>query len=144
MRQQTITVAGNLTADPELHFTPSGKAVANFSVVVNNRRVDKRTNEWTDGTPTFWRCQLWGQPAENLTESLTRGMRVLLTGRVETREWNDRQTDEKRTALELIVEKIGASLQFATVSVSKVDRNDSAQRSAPPAGAQVTDDEPPL
>lgn len=141
MRNATeITIIGNLTTDPELRFTPSGAAVANFSVVVNTRRFDKRTNEWTDAEPTFWRCTLWRQPAENLAESLTRGMRVILTGRIESRTWEDRQTGEKRTALEIQVDEIGASLAFATIKVSKVDRSG---RSCAPAGAGVADDDEP-
>src|SRR5690349_18519252 len=142
MRNATeITIIGNLTADPELRFTPSGAAVANFSVVVNTRRFDKRTSEWTDAEPTFWRCNLWRQPAENLAESLTRGMRVVVVGQIETRTWEDRTTGEKRTANEIRVDDIGASLAFATVKVSKVDRS---SRTSAPAGAGVADDEPPF
>lgn len=142
MRNATeITIIGNLTADPELRFTPSGAAVANFSVAVNTRRFDKRTSEWTDAEPTFWRCTIWRQPAENLAESLTRGMRVVLIGRIETRTWEDRSTGEKRTANEIQVEEIGASVAFATVKVTKVDRSG---RTSAPLGAGGAEDEPPF
>lgn len=145
MRQQTITVGGNLTADPELRFTPSGKAVANFNVVVNSRKLDRQTNEWSDGTPTFWRCQLWGTPAENLAESLTRGMRVLVTGRIETREWEDRTTGEKRTGMELIVDELGASLQFATAKITKATRTSGSRPQTSATGdGPSDDDEPPF
>jgi single-strand DNA-binding protein len=137
MRNATeIAFTGNLTADPELRFTPSGAAVANFSVVVNSRRFDKRTGEWTDTEPTFWRCTIWRQAAENVAESLTRGMRVMVLGRLESRSWEDRETGTKRTSLEVQVDEIGVSLAFATAKVTKATRTSSAA----PAG----DDEPPF
>jgi single-strand DNA-binding protein len=137
MRNATeIAFTGNLTADPELRFTPSGAAVANFSVVVNSRRFDKRTDSWSDGEPTFWRCTIWRQAAENVAESLTRGMRVMVLGRLESRSWEDRETGTKRTSLEVQVDEIGVSLAFATAKVTKATRTSSAA----PAG----DDEPPF
>jgi single-strand DNA-binding protein len=137
MRNATeIAFTGNLTADPELRFTPSGAAVANFSVVVNSRRFDKRTNEWTDTEPTFWRCTIWRQAAENVAESLKRGMRVTVLGRLESRSWEDRDTGTKRTSLEVQVDELGVSLAFATAKVTKATRTS--------ASAPAGDDEPPF
>lgn len=142
MRNATeITIVGNLTSDPELRFTPSGQAVANVSVVVNTRKYNKQTQEWTDGEPTFWRCNIWRQYAENVAESLRRGMRVILSGRIETRSWEDRQTGEKRTANEIVVDEIGASLAYAMVTVNKVERKSAGNSTQ---SGPADDDEPPF
>jgi single-strand DNA-binding protein len=116
-----ITVVGNLTADPELRFTPSGAAVANFTVASTPRMFDRQTNEWKDGEALFMRCNVWRQAAENVAESLTRGARVVVTGRLKQRSFETRE-GEKRTVIELEVDEIGPSLRYATAKVNKVSR----------------------
>ena len=116
-----ITVVGNLTADPELRFTPSGAAVANFTVASTPRMFDRQTNEWKDGEALFLRCNVWRQAAENVAESLTRGARVVVTGRLKQRSFETRE-GEKRTVIELEVDEIGPSLRYATAKVNKVSR----------------------
>src|SRR3954468_11852833 len=102
----TITVVGNLTDDPELRFTPSGAAVANFTIASTPRSFDKQTNEWKDGDPLFLRCSVWREAAENVAESLTRGMRVIAQGRLTMRPYETKE-GEKRTSTELQVDEIG-------------------------------------
>lgn len=116
-----ITVVGNLTSDPELRFTPSGAAVANFTVASTPRTLDRQSGEWKDGEPLFLRCSLWRQAAENAAESLTRGARVLVTGRLVQRSFETKE-GEKRTVVELQVDEIGPSLRYATATVNKVNR----------------------
>ena len=116
-----ITVVGNLTDDPELRFTPSGAAVAKFTVASTPRTFDKNTNEWQDGEAMFLRCSIWRQAAENVAESLQRGMRVVVQGRLKARTYETRE-GEKRTVFELEVEEIGPSLKFATAKVNRVSR----------------------
>ena len=139
MTEATCTLTGNLTADPELRFTPSGAAVANFTVAASSRTLDKTTNQWRDGQALFMRCTLWRQPAENLAESLRRGDRVILTGRLRQQSFETREGD-KRTTIELDVEEIGASLKFTTLTLTKTDRG-TAQA---PASEQTANDEPPF
>jgi single-strand DNA-binding protein len=116
-----ITVVGNLTADPELRFTPSGAAVANFTVASTPRTFDRQSNEWKDGEALFLRCNVWRQAAENVAESLTRGARVVVTGRLKQRSFETKE-GEKRTVIELEVDEIGPSLRYATAKVNKVSR----------------------
>ena len=111
-----ITVVGNLTADPELRFTASGAAVANFTVASTPRTFDKNTNEWKDGEALFLRCSIWRQPAENVAETLTRGARVIVSGRLQQRSYETKE-GEKRTVIELAVDEIGPSLRYATAKV---------------------------
>jgi single-strand DNA-binding protein len=118
----TITVVGNLTADPELRFTPSGAAVANFTVASTPRIMDRQTNEWKDGDPLFMRCSIWREAAENVAESLTRGSRVIVTGRLKQRSYETRE-GEKRTVVEVEVDEIGPSLRYATAKVNKASRS---------------------
>ena len=118
----TITVVGNLTADPELRFTPSGAAVANFTVASTPRTFDRQTNEWKDGEALFLRCNIWREAAENVAESLTRGARVVVTGRLKQRSFETRE-GEKRTVVELEVDEIGPSLRYATAKVNKASRS---------------------
>jgi single-strand DNA-binding protein len=120
--ETTITIVGNLTDDPELRFTPSGAAVANFTVASTPRNFDKQTNEWTDGEAMFLRCSIWRQAAENVAESLQRGMRVVVQGRLKARTYETRE-GEKRTVFEIEVEEIGPSLKFATAKVNRVSRS---------------------
>ena len=116
-----ITVIGNLTADPELRFTPSGAAVANFTVASTPRVFDRNANEWKDGEALFLRCNIWREAAENVAESLTRGARVIVSGRLKQRSFETRE-GEKRTVVELEVDEIGPSLRYATAKVNKTSR----------------------
>jgi single-strand DNA-binding protein len=149
-----VTVAGTLTADPELRFTPNGNAVANFTVAANDRRFDKNTNEWIDAGATFLRCSIWRQAAENVAESLNRGHRVIVTGRLKQRDYEDRE-GQKRTVFELDVTEIGPSLKWATATVNKATRAstntsggggsaDDPWGSAPDQAATPADNEPPF
>jgi single-strand DNA-binding protein len=118
----TITVVGNLTADPELRFTPSGAAVANFTVASTPRIFDRQSSEWKDGDALFLRCNIWREAAENVAESLTRGARVIVTGRLKQRSFETRE-GEKRTVFEVEVDEIGPSLRYATAKVNKASRS---------------------
>jgi single-strand DNA-binding protein len=113
-----LTVIGNLTADPELRFTASGAAVANFTVASTPRTFDRASGEWKDGEALFLRCTIWRQPAENVAESLTRGSRVIVSGRLKQRSF-DTKEGEKRTVIELEVDEIGPSLRYATAKVNR-------------------------
>ena len=119
-----ITVVGNLTADPELRFTPSGAAVASFTVASTPRTFDRQTNEWKDGEALFLRCSIWRQAAENVAESLQRGMRVVVTGRLQQRSFETRE-GEKRTVIEMQVDEVGPSLRYATAKVNRTQRGSS-------------------
>ncbi|MFT7835256.1 single-stranded DNA-binding protein [Saccharothrix sp. BKS2] len=164
--ETTITVVGNLTADPELRFTQSGAAVASFTVASTPRTFDRQSGEWKDGEALFLRCNVWRQVAENVAESLTRGSRVLVTGRLRQRSFETKE-GEKRTVIELEVDEIGPSLRYATAKVNKVSRGDGGGGfgggggqsrggggggapaddpwgSAPPAGSGGFADEPPF
>ncbi|MCX6471268.1 single-stranded DNA-binding protein [Williamsia herbipolensis] len=116
-----LTVIGNLTADPELRFTPSGAAVANFTVASTPRMFDRQTNEWKDGEALFMRCSIWREAAENVAESLTKGARVIVSGRLKQRSYETRE-GEKRTVVELEVEEVGPSLKYATAKVNRASR----------------------
>jgi len=115
-----ITLIGNLTADPELRFTPSGAAVANFTVASTPRTFDKNTNEWKDGETLFMRCAVWRDAAENVAESLQRGSRVLVSGRLKQRSYE--KDDAKHTVVEMDVDEVGPSLKYATAKVNKTQR----------------------
>ena len=127
--ETVITVTGNLTADPELRFTPSGAAVASFSVASTPRTLDRTTNEWTDEETLFLRCSVWRQAAENVAESLQRGMRVVVQGRLKQRSF-ETSDGEKRTVVELEVNDVGPSLRMATAKVSRTQRGPSADTAA--------------
>jgi single-strand DNA-binding protein len=120
--ETTITVVGNLTDDPELRFTPSGAAVAKFRVASTPRTLDRASGEWKDGEPLFLQCNVWRQVAENVAESLHRGARVIVTGRLRQRSYETRE-GEKRTVFELEVDEIGPSLRYATAKVQKMQRS---------------------
>lgn len=120
--ETTLTITGSLTADPELMFTPSGAAVANFTVASNPRFYDRAAGEWKDGQALFMRCTLWREQAEHLVASLSRGARVIVTGRLEQRHFQTRE-GEKRSTIELRVDEIGASLRWATAQVTKAHRD---------------------
>jgi single-strand DNA-binding protein len=120
--ETTITVIGNLTDDPELRFTPSGAAVAKFRIASTPRTLDRTSGEWKDGEPLFLACSVWRQVAENVAESLQRGARVIVSGRLRQRSYETRE-GEKRTVIELEVDEIGPSLRYATAKVQKMSRS---------------------
>lgn len=124
MPETTLTIVGNLVADPELRFTPSGAAVANFTVASTPRQFDKTKQEWVDGEALFLRCQIWREAAENVAETLTRGQRVIATGKLKQRSYETRE-GEKRTSMELEIEEIGPSLRYATAKVNKTQKSGS-------------------
>lgn len=119
------TIVGNLTADPELRFTQSGAAVVSFTVASTPRIFDRQSGEWKDGDALFMRCNAWRQVAENVSESLFKGNRVLVTGRLKQRSFENKE-GERRTVVELEVEEVGPSLRYATAKVSKVSRSGDA------------------
>jgi len=122
--ETTITVIGNLTNDPELRFTPSGSAVANFTVASTPRTFDRQSNEWKDGETLFLRASVWREAAENVAESLTKGMRVIVSGRLKSRSYETKE-GEKRTVIELEVDEIGPSLRYASAKVNRTQRSGS-------------------
>lgn len=147
--ETVLTIVGSLTSDPELRYTPSGAGVVNFTVASNARHFDKQTSEWKDADPLFLRCSLWRQAAENVAESLTRGTRVIVTGRLKQRSYE--KDGQKRSVMELEVDEVGPSLKWATAKVNKVSRTagDTSGGSQDPwgsdANAQTTyEDEPPF
>jgi single-strand DNA-binding protein len=120
--ETTITVIGNLTNDPELRFTPSGSAVANFTIASTPRTFDRQSNEWKDGETLFLRASVWREAAENVAESLTKGMRVIVSGRLKSRSYETKE-GEKRTVIELDVDEIGPSLRYANAKVNRTQRS---------------------
>ena len=128
--ETTITLVGNLTADPELRFTPSGAAVANFTVASTPRTFDRQTNEWRDGDAMFLNCAVWRQAAENVAESLQKGMRVIVQGRLRSRSYETRE-GERRTVFEIDVDEIGPALRYATAKVSRNQSGGGGQSSRP-------------
>jgi single-strand DNA-binding protein len=120
--ETTITVVGNLTDDPELRFTPSGAAVAKFRIASTPRTLDRQSGEWKDGEPLFLACNIWRDAAEHVAESLQRGARVIVQGRLRQRSYETRE-GEKRTVYELEVDEIGPSLRYATAKVQKMSRS---------------------
>jgi single-strand DNA-binding protein len=134
--ETVITVVGNLVDDPELRFTPSGAAVANFRIASTPRTFDKQSNEWKDGDSLFLSCAVWRQAAENVAESLQKGMRVVVTGRLKSRQYETRE-GEKRTVFEIDVEEVGPSLKYATAKVTRASRSGGGGGySAPQGGGQ--------
>ncbi|MET3370611.1 UNVERIFIED_CONTAM: single-strand DNA-binding protein [Jeotgalibacillus campisalis] len=120
--ETTITVIGNLTNDPELRFTPSGSAVANFTIASTPRTFDRQANEWKDGETLFLRASVWREAAENVAESLTKGTRVIVSGRLKSRSYETKE-GEKRTVIELEVDEIGPSLRYANAKVNRTQRS---------------------
>ncbi|MGY1679274.1 single-stranded DNA-binding protein [Geodermatophilus sp. SYSU D01176] len=133
-----ITIIGNLTSDPELRFTPSGAAVADFTIASTPRTLDRQTQEWKDGDALFLRCSCWRQMAEHVAGSLTRGSRVMAQGRLKQRSFETKE-GEKRTVVELEVDEIGPSLRYATASVTKVARSGAGPAGGPGGGAGAVD-----
>jgi single-strand DNA-binding protein len=142
--ETVITVVGNLTADPELRFTPSGAAVASFTIASTPRTFDRNSNEWKDGEALFLRCSIWRQAAENVAESLQRGMRVVAQGRLKQRSYETRE-GEKRTVFEIDVDEVGPSLKNATAKVTKASRSGGSSdggSNSYAAGANTTANDP--
>jgi single-strand DNA-binding protein len=121
MQDNTMTVVGNLTDEPEVRFTSTGTAVANFTIASTSRVFNKEAGEWRDGDTLFLRCTVWQQSAENLADSLAKGTRVIASGRLRQRSFETRE-GEKRTTVELVVDEIGASLRYARVQITKANR----------------------
>jgi len=140
MNETTITLIGNLTTDPELRFTSTGTAVANFTVATNPRSFDKTSGEWRDAEPLFLRCTLWRAPAENLAESLRRGDRVIVVGRLRQRSFETRE-GEKRTVTECDATEVGASLQFR--QLKPITGTHGSTQTSDSAGA-AGDEKPPF
>lgn len=120
--ETTITLIGNLTNEPELRFTPSGSAVANFTIASTPRTFDKNKNEWVDGETLFLRAAVWREAAENVAETLTKGMRVIAQGRLQSRSYETKE-GEKRTVIEFQVDEIGPSLRYANAKVNRTQRS---------------------
>lgn len=143
-----ITVVGNLTADPELKFIQSGAAVVNFTVASTPRTFDRNANDWKDGDTLFLRCSMWREAAENVAESLTKGMRVIVTGRLVSRSYET--NGEKRTVNEIQVDEVGPSLRYATAKVQRTQRSGGASGGGAPSAADdpwataPASDEPPF
>ncbi len=136
-----ITMVGNLTDDPELRFTPSGYAVANFTIASTTKNYDKATGTWKDGDTLFLRCSIWREAAEQVAESLSKGMRAIVTGRLKQRSYETKE-GEKRTVFELEVDEVGPSLRYATAKVTRTQRQGAATGgfSSTPAADVVSDD----
>ncbi|EOD65223.1 single-stranded DNA-binding protein [Amycolatopsis vancoresmycina] len=141
--ETTVTVVGNLTNDPELRFTPAGAAVANFTVASTPRLYDRESGTWRDGDAMFLRCSLWRQYAENVAESLARGTRVVVHGRLRQRSY-DTKEGEKRTVTELEVEEIGPALRYATAKVIKAARATGSEGSSAWTPEPVAVGDPPF
>ncbi len=142
-----VTVVGNLTTDPELRFTPNGAAVASFTVASTTRVLDRTSNEWKDGDTMFLRCSVWRQYAENVAESLTKGTRVIVTGRLKQRSYETKE-GEKRSVVELDVDDVGPALKNATAKVTRAARSEGGFSSGAPMddpwAAPVSNEEPPF
>ena len=136
--ETTITLIGNLTADPELRFTPSGAAVANFTVASTPRTFDRQTQEWKDGEAMFITCAAWRNLAENVAESLTKGARVIVSGRLRSRSYEGRE-GERRTVFEIEVDEIGPSLRYATAKVTRTASAGGSWQGGPSQAAQPGD-----
>src|SRR5689334_21930841 len=134
-----ITVVGNLTADPELRYTQNGLAVANFTIASTSRNFDRASNDWKDGEALFLRASVWREFAEHVAGSLTKGSRVIATGRLKQRSYETKE-GEKRTSIELEVDEIGPSLRYATAQVTRAASSRDSGGSAPRGGGQVTEE----
>ena len=137
--ETVITVIGNITSDPELRYSQSGDAVANFTIASTPRTFDRATNEWKDGDALFLRASVWKEYAEHVAGSLTKGARVIATGQLKQRSYEDKKTGEKRTSMELVIDEIGPSLRYATADVT---RTQSGGRGGQSRQAAPANDEP--
>ena len=148
MNEPTITVIGNLTADPDLRFTPSGVAVANFTVAQTPRTFDKARNEYVDGDPLFLNCSVWKEYAEHVAETLTKGMRIIVHGRLKSRSYEARD-GSRRTVFEVEVEEVGPSLRYATATITRTQNGQRPQQTQQQPGrdpwvSPTSTDEPPF
>jgi len=123
MADNTVTVVGNVTRDPELRFTNSGQATASFGLAVNRRWQNRQTQEWEEQV-SFFDVVCWREMAENVSESLTKGSRVVVTGRLEQRSWEDKNTGDKRSKIEIVADEVAPSLRWATAQVTRNERRD--------------------
>lgn len=139
--ETTLTVIGNLTNDPELRFTPSGSAVANFTIASTPRTFDRQSNEWKDGETLFLRASVWREAAEHVAETLTKGTRVIASGRLKSRSY-DTKEGEKRTVIEFEVDEIGPSLKNATAKVTRSNKGGGNQGGQPQWGNQPAQSDP--
>ena len=137
-----VTIVGNLVRDPELRFTKNGQAVASFTVVSSSRYMDRTTNEWKDSDPVYMNCNVWREHAENVTNSLTKGTRVLVTGKLKQRSYTTKEGQE-RQVVELEVEDVGPALRYATAKVSKVSREGAGASNASSTSSQPATNEDP-
>lgn len=128
-----VTLTGRLTKDPELAFGQSGKAYARFTIATDRRELNKTTNEWESKDSTFWNCTAFGALAENVAESLTKGLAVIATGRASQEDWTDKQGN-KRTSIKVVVDEIGPTLRFATVKATKAPEGNGRANGGTPAG----------
>lgn len=133
----TVTIVGNVTREPELRFTASGQAVTNLSIAANRRWQNKTTNEWEEAT-SFFDVTVWGQHAENVAQSIPKGCRIIVTGRLDQRTWEDKVSGDKRSKVEIVADEIAPSLRWATCQVNKTERQ------TPAAKPAYTDDEEPF
>jgi len=136
MADNTVTVVGNVTRDPELRFTPSGQANASFGLAVNRRWMNRQTNDWEEQT-SFFDVVCWREMAENVSESITKGARVVVTGRLEQRSWDDKNTGEKRSKIEIVADEIAPSLRWATAQVTRNERRDGGSGGGAPRQASA-------
>ena len=148
MNEPVITVIGNLTADPDLRFTPSGVAVANFTVAQTPRTFDKARSEYVDGDPLFLNCSVWKEYAEHVAETLTKGMRIIVHGRLKSRSYEARD-GSRRTVFEVEVEEVGPSLRYATATITRTQNGQRPQQTQQQPGrdpwvSPTSTDEPPF
>ena len=141
MNETTLTLTGNLVDDPELRFTPAGQPVASFRIASTPRYRDNATGEWKDGDTLFLTCQVWRQAAENVAESLQRGMRAIVTGRLRQRSYETKE-GQKRTVYELQADEVGVSLRNATAKVTKASRTGNGQPAAGETAGRYSDEPP--
>ncbi|MEI8263221.1 MAG: single-stranded DNA-binding protein [Actinomycetes bacterium] len=142
MPDNTVTLVGNVTRDPELRFTPSGAANASFGLAVNRRWQNRQTQEWEEQV-SFFDVVCWREMAENVSESLTKGSRVIVTGRLDQRSWDDKNTGDKRSKVEVVADEIAPSLRWATAQVTRNERRSDggSPRPAPAAAPAPTDNQ---
>ncbi|MFC9995844.1 single-stranded DNA-binding protein [Nocardia sp. NPDC127526] len=135
--ETTLTIIGNLTTDPEMRYTQNGHQVVNFTIAATPRVFDRKKNEWVDGAALFMRCQLWREAAENVAESLTKGARVIVTGKLQQRSYDDREGN-KRTIVELVADEVGVSLKYAVAKPIKRSNRNSGGTQRPTKGGTDT------
>jgi single-strand DNA-binding protein len=136
-----VHVVGNAVSDPSLRFTPNGTAVANFAIAVNNRRMNKQTNQWEDGETEFFDVTCWSQMAENASESIVKGSRVMVWGRLQQQKW-ETEGGDKRSKIQIVADEVGPSLRWANATVVKNERREGGESQSRPANDPPFEDEP--